>query len=304
LTKWKGAYTYDKTPSATGAPSRLKVATCQIPVEHDIDRNTRQILDLIQRAAEAGADVAHFPECAVTGYGPASWPNWEGFAWSAVDAAIEAIRDEARAKGIWVVTGSVHRASAQARPTNSLLVLDRHGAIVGQYDKRRCSINDLRTFAPGERQLIVDIEGVRCGFLICLDWSFPELWIEYAGQVELIFHSCVSDNWQRDKNEAHTIPALMQGYAWLNSYAISVSNSCRPSQAFASFWIERSGHAGGCASPNEPGFVLNALADDPEQDRFFAVVRSFRESATNGSLYAPHRPDGHAPVQQREKSSS
>ena len=127
---------------------------------------------------------------------------------------------------------------------------------------------------------------MRCGFLICLDWAFPELWIEYAGKVELIFHSCVTDN------------------AWLNSYAISVSNSCRPSQAFASFWIERSGHAGGRASANETGFVLNALADDPEQDRFFEVVRSFRESATNGSLYAPHRPDVHVPVQLREKSSS
>lgn len=295
MAKWQGAYTWDTPPSRTGAPSRLKVATCQIPVEHDIDLNTRHVLDLIQHAASAGADVAHFPECALSGYGPESWPDWTGFAWSALDAATDAVRDEARAKSIWVVTGSVHRANAQARPTNSLLVFDRHGEIAGQYDKRRCSINDLRAFAPGERQLIVDIEGVRCGFLICLDRAFPELWIPYAGQVELIFHSCVDDNWKRDKNEAHTIPPLMQGYASLNQYAISVSNSCRPAQAFASFWVERSGHNGRRASPDEIGFVLNALADDQEQDRFFDMVRSFRTSATNGSLYAPPRLDEQAP---------
>jgi predicted amidohydrolase len=268
------------------------VATCQIPVEHDIGRNLRHILDLIRRAAAAGADVAHFPECALSGYGPASWPDWEGFAWSAVDEAVEAVRAEARAWRIWVVTGSVHRASAQARPTNSLLVVNRQGEIAGRYDKRRCSVNDLRAFAPGERQLTVDIEQVRCGFLICLDWAFPELWAAYAGQVELIFHSCTSDNSHRDRNPAHTIPALMQGYAWLHQYAISVANSCRPGQDFPSFWVERSGHAGGRASRDEVGSVVNALADNPAQDRFFAMVRDFRASATDGSLYAPDRGAG------------
>jgi deaminated glutathione amidase len=76
----------------------------------------------------------------------------------------------------------------------------------------------------------------------------------------------------------------MQGYAWLHQYAISVSNSCRPAQDFPSFWIERSGHAGGRAPRDEAGLVINALADDPEQDRFFAMVRAFRASASDGSL--------------------
>lgn len=213
MTRWTGDYTWDTPPSVTPAPTRLKVATCQIPVEHDIARNLRHILDLIRRAAKAGADVAHFPECAISGYGPASWPAWDGFPWSTLDAAVEAIRQEARACGIWVVIGSVHRLDPHARPTNALLVLDRQGEMAGRYDKRRCSINDLRAFAPGDRQLTVDIDGVRCGFLICLDWAFPELWQAYAGQVELVFHSCVSDATRRDRIEAHTIQALLRSYA-------------------------------------------------------------------------------------------
>lgn len=71
MTKWEGDYTWDTPPSATGAPSRLNVATCQIPVEHDIGRNLGHILSLIQRAAAAGADVAHFPECALFRLWPA-----------------------------------------------------------------------------------------------------------------------------------------------------------------------------------------------------------------------------------------
>ena len=82
----------------------------------------------------------------------------------------------------------------------------------------------------------------------------------------------------------------MQGYAWLNQYAISVANSCRPAQDFPSFWVERSGHAGPRAAPDQPGLIVDALADDPEQDRFFAMVRSFRAAAADGSLYEPHRP--------------
>jgi hypothetical protein len=74
----------------------------------------------------------------------------------------------------------------------------------------------------------------------------------------------------------------MQGYAWLHQYAISVANSCRARQDFASFWVERSGHAGGRARRDEIGFVVNALADDPEQDRFFAMVHDFR-AATGDS---------------------
>lgn len=274
-------YSWDTPPSATAAPSRLSVATCQIPVEHDIGRNLENIVDLIRQAARAAADVAHFPECALSGYGSVNWPDWRGFDWAELAGATEEVGVAARESNLWVVMGSVDQPTGKIRPTNSLFVFNRRGDVVGRYDKRRCSTNDLRAFAPGDRQLILDIDGVHCGFLICLDWAFPELWQEYAGRVELIFHSCVSDNSGRDRNATHTIPPLMQGYAWLNQYAISVSNSCRPSQDFPSFWVERSGHMGGRASRNETGLALNALADDCDQDRFFEMVRNFRATATS-----------------------
>lgn len=78
----------------------------------------------------------------------------------------------------------------------------------------KASDTDLRAFAPGaEHPLILEIERVRCGFLICLDWTFPDLWADYAGKIELLFHSCVADAAGRDRNAAHMIPPLMQGYA-------------------------------------------------------------------------------------------
>lgn len=284
------AYDWRTPPSLTGAPPRLAVATCQLPVEPDPPANLAHILALIRQAAGAGADLAHFPECALSGYGTADWPSWDGFDWVALDDALARVRTAAREAGIWVALGSACRPPAEARPLNSLHVIDRAGRPAARYDKRRCSVNDLRAFVPGTSPVVVEIEGVRCGLLICLDWSFPELWQGYAADgVELVLISSNSDRAGRpDRHAAHTVPPLMQGYAFLHSFAISLSNSCRPQQDFPSQWIQRGGHKGGECRRDAPGLTLNALADDPAQDAFFQMVRDFRRRASDGSLYAPH----------------
>jgi len=273
-------YTWDTPPSSTSAPSRLKVATAQIPVTGDIDANLAHMKEIIRAAAKQGADVVHFPECALSGYGPMDdWPNWQGFDWRKLETCFDALRAAAVESQVWVVSGCVHSGEDGKLPRNSLFVINRQGRVAGRYDKRRCSRNDLRAFSPGNKPFILDIEGARCGFLICLDWSFPELWQELAGKVDLVFHSSVSDNIQRDRIEAHVIQPLLRSYAWLNSYAVSSSNSCRPSQNFSSFWIERSGHMGAQAPKDEIGFAINNLIADEEQDQFFQMVCDFRLSA-------------------------
>lgn len=67
MSKMAGDYDWNTPPSATDAPPRLTVATCQIPVTCDLAQNVAHITDLVRRAAAAGADVAHFPECAISG---------------------------------------------------------------------------------------------------------------------------------------------------------------------------------------------------------------------------------------------
>src|SRR5271167_4619159 len=50
----------------------MKIALAQInPTVGDFAGNARLILDFTQRAAEAGADLAVFPELAICGYPPA-----------------------------------------------------------------------------------------------------------------------------------------------------------------------------------------------------------------------------------------
>ena len=52
-------------------PRVLRVALAQLnPTVGDLEGNTRKIVDWIDRAREAGADLVAFPELVLTGYPP------------------------------------------------------------------------------------------------------------------------------------------------------------------------------------------------------------------------------------------
>ena len=51
--------------------NRLRIALCQLNTTvGDLDGNTARILDALGTAETAGADLAAFPELAITGYPP------------------------------------------------------------------------------------------------------------------------------------------------------------------------------------------------------------------------------------------
>ena len=60
---------------------RLSVATCQFPTSVDINSNYQHISQLMTKAREQGADVAHFPEACLSGYAGADLESYEGFDW-------------------------------------------------------------------------------------------------------------------------------------------------------------------------------------------------------------------------------
>ena len=47
---------------------KLIVATCQFPVDADIQRNTEYVLRQMRDARARSTDVAHFPEACLSGY--------------------------------------------------------------------------------------------------------------------------------------------------------------------------------------------------------------------------------------------
>jgi predicted amidohydrolase len=165
----------------------MKAAACQLNARQDKAANLEVALDLLGRAARAGADLAVLPE----------YFDYLGTDEGALAAAepipgplSEAIAARARALGIWVLAGSLHaRDPASGRCTNASLLFDREGQAVARYDKLHLfdiglagqpSYRESATVAGGDGVVTAEIEGVLAGLSICYDLRFPELYRLHA----------------------------------------------------------------------------------------------------------------------------
>src|SRR5436190_19766840 len=88
-------------------PSQLRLAMAQINVVvGDVDGNANKILDWIDRARNAGADIVTFPELALTGYPPEDLLLKPQF----IDANLAALdKVVSRSRDIIVILGYVDR---------------------------------------------------------------------------------------------------------------------------------------------------------------------------------------------------
>src|SRR5512139_576396 len=174
----------------SSATMKLSVATCYVPVDADIRRNRRYVLQRMRTASEHGADVAHFPEACLSGYAGTDFPSYQGFDWPRLTAYTQDILDLAGHLGLWVLLGSTHRLTGSHKPHDSVYVINARGRLVDRYDKRFCSTEDLAHYSPGNHAVVFRLKGVRCGVLICYEYAFPELYRQYKRRgVQAVFHS-------------------------------------------------------------------------------------------------------------------
>ena len=162
--------------------SLLRIAGAQVNLTvGDIDGNLRIILEAMERAEEAEADVLLLPELAITGYPPEDLLLRRSF----IDENIEALRQVAQAsEGTAVVVGFVDRVDGDRHKDDSVerglanaaaVVAD--GAIRGIYHKVLLPnygvFDEARYFAPGRvPEKLWGIGGVVAGVSVCEDiWS-------------------------------------------------------------------------------------------------------------------------------------
>jgi deaminated glutathione amidase len=164
----------------------MRIAVCQVNSRADRDANLHTAHELLQRASDAGADLAVLPEY-LDYLGPADGePKPEP-----VDGEFgRSFAEAARRLRLWVVAGSFHECGPDDRRTyNTSLVFDRDGNLAARYRKihmfdidipDRVTFQESRRVAPGTEVVTVDIEGVRVGLSICYDLRFPELYRRLA----------------------------------------------------------------------------------------------------------------------------
>ena len=159
----------------------FRLALAQInPTVGDIPGNTAKILDYLERALEAQADLVAFPEMATTGYPPEDLLFKTSFLTDNV-AAMEKVA--AASKGIAVVLGYVSILSENRGPDdmgpriNNAASLCYDGRLVDTYHKiflpNYGVFDEQRYFQKGSVCPVYRIAGVSIGVNICEDIWYP-----------------------------------------------------------------------------------------------------------------------------------
>ncbi len=135
--------------------------------------NLNQMSSRLREAAQSGARLIVFPECALTGYSFASkeeaWPQAE----SIPGPATERLASDCRQLGVWTAFGLLERDGD--RLFNACALIGPDGFVAG-YRKVHLPYIGIDRFAtPGDRPFAVhDLGDLRLGMNICYDGSFPE----------------------------------------------------------------------------------------------------------------------------------
>ena len=175
---------------AKTSEKQLLAATCQFPVSGDIEKNAEWIRKQTKEASANQADIVHFSEMALSGYPPGDFENFEDFDWPLLRIESRRIMNLAKALNIWLVLGSAHFVSDAVKPTNCLYIINDQGKIVDRYDKSFLTTSDQDCFTAGSHPVVLKIKGFQCGFLICYDSCFPEIYNRYRHDgVQILFHS-------------------------------------------------------------------------------------------------------------------
>ncbi len=155
-------------------PTPIKIAGVQMDVRFgDVAANRAVILDRLGRAADLGARLIVFPECALTGYCFESRAEATPHAETIPGPTTEAVARACRERGVFAVFGLIERDGERLYNACALV---GPGGLVGSYRKVHLPSLGLDRFVdPGDRPFAVhEVAGVRVGMHICYDGGFPE----------------------------------------------------------------------------------------------------------------------------------
>lgn len=204
------------------------VALCQFRAGASASLNRDMILAQIEQVADAGADLAVFPELATIDP-VASDADWFAAAEPVAGPFIGEVQRQAAARQISVVVGILESNPDGGHPFNTSVAIDRDGTVAGTY--RKIHLYDAlgvresdRTSAGDPEPVAVTLAGVPCGLMTCYDLRFPELARALsASGVEVLL---VPAAWHGGPRKARQWATLTQARALENTvFVVAVDQS-------------------------------------------------------------------------------
>lgn len=215
------------------------------------DENFKHAAALIEKAAGEGADVAVLPETWNTGFFPRE--NLDSFCDTDGERTKKEIGSLAKKLGIYIVAGSVSNKKG-GKVYNTSYVFSRDGECIAQYDKTHLftPMQEHHFYEKGSHLTRFEIEGKKCGIIICYDIRFPELTRSLTiDGLDILF---VVSQWPAVRT-AHLL-ALTKARAIENQMFVVCCNSCGTAGATV---------YGGNSSIHDPWGVLLSQAGEAEE---------------------------------------
>jgi predicted amidohydrolase len=155
--------------------STWKVAAVQMDCRlGDVSHNLDAVRAGLRRAADLGARLVIFPECALTGYAFESLDEARPLAQPLPGPASEVLAADCRARDLFAVVGLLERGPG-GELFNACLLVGPQGLVAGYRKIHLPFLGVDRFVAPGDRPFAVhDLGGLRVGMNICYDGGFPE----------------------------------------------------------------------------------------------------------------------------------
>jgi predicted amidohydrolase len=154
--------------------AKTRIACAQMDVEiGNVEANRANIIDRIKAAADKGAQLITFPECALTGYCFDSLEQAAPFAESIDGPSSESIAAACRQAGVYAIAGFIEKDEAAFY--NAAMLVGPNG-VIGNYRKTHLPFLGVDRFlTPGDKPFaIFDLPIGKIGVNICYDASFPE----------------------------------------------------------------------------------------------------------------------------------
>jgi len=146
----------------------MRLALCQVNATvGDIAGNARRVLDALQRAVAADAELVLFPELVLTGYPPEDLLLKEHFLADARDALAEIAR--ATPDGVVAVVGFPERAEDVYNAAALLHDGELHAIYRKVYLPNYGVFDEQRYFQSGSSGAVIDIGAHRVGLTVCED---------------------------------------------------------------------------------------------------------------------------------------
>ena len=163
----------------------MKISILQFKSElGKIQKNFDTAEKMIEQAKKS--DVLILPELWSTGYYPTPIQN---FADINGENTTKFICQMAKKFGINIIAGSVI-VEVEGKFFNRCIIANRNGEVIAIYDKTHLFsfADEEKIFTAGQNFSVFELDGVKCGIIICYDLRFPEFVRKIAlNETEILF---------------------------------------------------------------------------------------------------------------------